>query len=42
MENTVFMPFIIIYVMKLECDFSYTCFEVMILWLRIVLGGEKL
>ena len=27
MEITVIMPFIIIYDMKLECDFSYTCFE---------------
>jgi hypothetical protein len=36
------MPFIIIYGMKLECDFSHTRFEAMILWIILVLGGEKL
>jgi hypothetical protein len=42
MDSTVFMFFIIIYDMKLECDFSYTCFEAMIFWILIILGGENL
>ena len=41
MDSTVFMPFIIIYDMKLERDFSYTYFEVMIIWILIILGGEN-
>lgn len=36
------MPFIIIYDMKLECDFSYTFFEAMITWILIILGGENI
>jgi hypothetical protein len=42
MDSTVFMSFLIIYDIKLQCDFSYTCFEAMILWIVIILGGENL
>ena len=42
MDSTVFMLLIIIYDMKIECDFSYTCVEAMIFWILIILGGENL
>lgn len=42
MDSTVFVHFIIIYDMELECDFSCTFIEAMITWILRILGGENL